>query len=859
MLLLALLLCAPLKAQPAPDPDPATDAADATISPPTLVEFVDAPYPPAARMQGLEADVLLRIAIAADGSVSGATVIEPVGNGFDEAALEAARSLRFQPALAGTEPIAVLIEFTYGFRLGEDAAPVPVNLEIDLMDRATRKALDGLRVQVIASDGTTFDAISDEAGGVRLRGVPDGMATVVVALGTHELKRQGVELMAGEVSSLRLFLHDDVLADDELVVLGARETPDITRRTITVEEIKRVPGTFGDPVRVIQNLPGAARAPFGTGLLIIRGANPGDSNVYVDGVEVPIIYHLGGYRSVINADLIESVDYLPGGYGVRYGQATGGVIDVRTRDDRPSQPQLTWKSDLLDSGAFYRMPLGENGAVAMAARRSYIDVFIPFFAGDTGFFIKPRWFDYQARLWRDDGTDLFSLFVFGFNDLLFISTPDDFAQGTDPDTQGDLSASYGTHRIVGRWRHRFSDQLELVVQPFVGMDSVDLGLGTSLAISQTFTNAGLRASMPWTPSDAFTLTPGIDAQMARFEVGLTLPFQIDSGTDPLAEREPFTTTIDGWGFIPDPYVDAQIRPLPDRDRLMLNPGLRWSSLLLPDQGAMMALDPRFAFRLRTHPGGYLKGGTGLYQQPPDGQEFGLEDELTLRFERAWASELGFQQALGNRVLLEITAYNKELDRLVVSNPDFRDFDTDPLYKNLGIGRIRGMEFMARPQPVGKFFGWLSYTLSQSERNDLPGTADGGWYRFDFDQTHILTVVAGYDLPRDWGLSSRLQYVTGNPYTPYAGGIYDLDQDSFTPYQTAPRNSERLSPYLALDMRVDKTWVFKGWTLEGYADLLNVIRGENPEQLQYNYDYTESTVVRGLPFIPAIGFQADIFF
>ena len=125
----------------------------------------------------------------------------------------------------------------------------------------------------------------------------------------------------------------DTAADEMVIVYETPPSPEITRRSIGVEEIKKVPGTFGDPVRVIQNLPGAARAPFGTGFLVIRGANPEDSAVSVDGIRVPLIYHLGGYVSIINADLIDSVDYLPGGYSTRYGRSMGGVIDVKTRDE----------------------------------------------------------------------------------------------------------------------------------------------------------------------------------------------------------------------------------------------------------------------------------------------------------------------------------------------------------------------------------------------------------------------------------------------------------------------------------------------------------------------------------------------
>jgi hypothetical protein len=121
------------------------------------------------------------------------------------------------------------------------------------------------------------------------------------------------------------------------------------------------------------------------------------------------------------------------------------------------------------------------------------------------------------------------------------------------------------------------------------------------------------------------------------------------------------------------------------------------------------------------------------------------------------------------------------------------------------------------------------------------------------------VVAGYQLPRDIGISSKVQYVTGNPTTPYSGGIADLDQDSFMGYSTANYNSERLAPFFSVNFRTDKTFTFKRWQLETYVDLLNAIHGDNPEFVVYNYDYTESTYIGSLPFIPSIGFESNFTF
>ena len=73
------------------------------------------------------------------------------------------------------------------------------------------------------------------------------------------------------------------------------------------------------------------------------------------------------------------------------------------------------------------------------------------------------------------------------------------------------------------------------------------------------------------------------------------------------------------------------------------------------------------------------------------------------------------------------------------------------------------------------------------------------------------------------------------------------------------NSERLPPYWAVSVRVDKLFTFKRWQLDLYVDLLNVLHGENPEFELYNYDYTEKTYISGLPFIPGPGFEVKVEF
>ena len=118
------------------------------------------------------------------------------------------------------------------------------------------------------------------------------------------------------------------------------------------------------------------------------------------------------------------------------------------------------------------------------------------------------------------------------------------------------------------------------------------------------------------------------------------------------------------------------------------------------------------------------------------------------------------------------------------------------------------------------------------------------------------LVAGYNFPLDFGISGKVQYVTGNPFTPYAGGVYDIDQDSYFAFPSGNYNSERLPPFFALDLRIDKLFTFKTWQMGLYTDFLNVVKGDNPEVTLYNYDYTESRYIGSLPFIPSIWYQAN---
>jgi hypothetical protein len=240
----------------------------------------------------------------------------------------------------------------------------------------------------------------------------------------------------------------------------------------------------------------------------------------------------------------------------------------------------------------------------------------------------------------------------------------------------------------------------------------------------------------------------------------------------------------------------------------------------------------------------LKGGVGLFYQPPQPLETDrIFGQPGLVSNRSIQSDIGFEQEFTQQLDLSVDGFYKYLDQLVT-----------PTAGNAGVGRAYGVEWFLRYKPDERFFGWIAYTLSRSERRDTPSSP---WALFTYDQTHILSVVASYNFGHGWRLGARFQVVSGNPYTPNGPGAYDASSGT---YQAAPAyapNGARLSLFNQLDLRLDKVWTFKYWKLTTYLDVQNVYNHQSPLGVTYNYNYTQSTPTNGLPILPSFGLRGEL--
>lgn len=864
-----------------PPPPPTLAPAPVVTKAPVLLQAMAPEYPPAALAAGKEATVPVRIAIDADGVVTAVTVITPVGDGFDEAAVAAAMQYVFAPAELDGKPGAITVETTIHFVIdkveeppppppppaGGEGTPVdaaalgppshggdvrlPVSIEGVVVERGTRNPIIGAIVSV-ADLG--LDAIADDAGRFVFHGVPAGPHTLLVVSDGHDRLERALAVTAGETVEVRLWARPTGGNRYETVVEGARDQLEVTRRTLQHQQLTSVPGTFGDPVRVIQTLPGVARAPFGLGFLLVRGSNPDDSAVYIDGHRVPLLFHFLGGPSVLNPELLETIDLYPGGYPARFGRSHGGVVSIDTRAAKPDGIHGSADVDLLDAGGYIRAPLGDHVAVAIAGRRSYLDAFLglvlPAPAPGATRVVVPVYWDGQARVDADLGRHG-KLTLFGI-----ISSDRLDVLETDPDQQTslDLNSAVNFRRVIARYQRPLGKDWTLVLSPAYGRDSVLFSSGQAKAAG-AFTGAALiedtfsyRMRTKGPLAAGLLLDAGLDIESRVTRYDLLVPDDTNIALGDAIDINPsrLIRSVEELGAAVHADLAWDVTT-----RLRLLPGLRLDGYVISGQ-VFGTVDPRLTARYTIDDHVLAKGYAGVFHQPP--QPEAVDAKLgnpNVRAERGLHFGLGAEWRPDRLWLVDGEVYYIDRSALVhyTTAGEVQGTTVRPdNFLNIGIGHTYGLELLIKREISEHLFGWLSYTYSHSVQRNFP---DRPWTATAFDQSHNLNAVVSWKPGGGFELGLRYQLATGRPDTPRIGATFDADAGVYSPVSGAVR-SVRQGTFQQLDLRAERTWLFERWSLGLYLDVQNVTNAANAEATQWDYRYRQSAPVTGIPILPTLG-------
>jgi TonB family protein len=607
-------------------------------------------------------------------------------------------------------------------------------------------------------------------------------------------------------------------APDEVSVKGDRE--ELGTNHIPRSETRLVPGAFGDPFRVVEALPGMAPWLSGLPYYYVRGAPPETVGYSIDGIKVPLLFHVGAGPSSIAPPLVDSVDLLDGGYPAAFGRYAGAIIaGETTRPEDVDHVRGEAGARVFDAHAFVETPLPGDGATLLAgARYSYTGLLTSLIVPNY----QVGYWDYQFRVsHRVAGRDMLSLFVFGSHDeLSYKGSPTFHVEYHRADLRYDHPLPGGQLRIAGTFS--YDDTLTAL--------QTSTGAGATAALKGP--GGRVRAELEERVSEQALVRAGADFGVERFDVD---EYGVVEG-DPSAGvvHAPHDDLEGGV------HADVVWRP---SAHVELVPGFRLDGYRTRGATAW-APQPRAAGRVQFAQGWTWISAFGVAHQEPTEEVFvpaKLPDPVVDESGGdAYQLSEAVEARLPSHIRVRATAFYSEI---VARHIDERE-------------RSLGIELFARRDFTERLGGFVSYTLSKAD--DLSTAPTPVWIRAAGDRRHLLSVVLGYDLGNGWRIGGRFFFESGRGYQVECPTPTCAPQPPGTAPVAGYPVTGTLPPFYRLDARLEKKWTFPGgqWvtaTLEGF----NVLDKAEPTGKMYTPAFGLVLNEQSPIILPSIGIEAGL--
>ena len=685
-------------------------------------------------------------------------------------------------------------------------------------------------------------------------------------------------------------------------VEGQKDKTILSRYKVRYDEIKRMPGTLGEALNALQTLPGVFAPPaFGGntggcfGGIVIRGADCNTNTYLYDDLPIFYAYHYDTINSVIHNDLIKTIDIYTGAYPANFANATGGVIEIES-SETTKKATGSFNMSFLLGQAMYQTPLfNGKGYLAAGGKVGYLDKTL----GSTG--LVPD----GIRLPQYNSSNV--KFIYNFNaqhqlsftsltalDGFALNDPGGFASN-DP-TKEPLAAVAGASVAAGQgfrtmglrytWtpNTKFSNRFTLInYEPFRNSNVKFGSIETSFRASAPYT--GVRQDLVWNPTNFLKIDLGTEGRIINYNVtgfGVRQKDPNNFSPNPYNLTDPDFEKADVTQKTRTNYFNAYTTFHFTFGNFKFEPGIRHDYIDYSKQGVT---GPRATISYKMD--GILKGttffgGAGDYGRFPFfDQSISRESgNPNIQFEKARKYGGGIDQQITEEWSIKGEVFKQEFTNTIVNdpyisepyglNPDKYQRLQRPVvankalnYSNSGTGWSHGYELYIKKanRPNSKdWFGWISYTWSQSYRNNNIYNADydlnknrilsGDEQRlralypnsqeliFENDVTHLLSVVYGWRISEEYQIGGRWFYRTSNPYTPVIGDdggrfknpynnqIFWNPQYSTNPFSNDYVNSRRQPSYHRLDIRIDKFLSYEWGYINLYLEIINIYIRKN---------------------------------
>lgn len=735
-----------------------------------------------------------------------------------------------------------------------------------VINATTEAPIEAAAVRVVGQELATQ---TDSTGRFTLRGVRVGIVIIEVRrLGYAPVSRGDIAVSPAKpaevVVSLRAVdvqLQTVTVRPEAFPAVMPAATP-VSTQSYTAEEVRRQPGAQEDVLRAVSVAPGVGVTNAARNDIVVRGGAPFENLFVVDNIEVPNINHFGsqgstgGPISLINIRFVESAALSAGGFGARYGDRTSSATTISLREGNRERLAGELNVSATQYGAVLEGPLGRKASFLLNVRQSYLD----FLFDLLGLSFIPRYTDATAKVaWRPTKRDVISALAIGARGTFTFENDTDTARVSNAQILAPQQDQYFSgltwKRLLSRgvvnttlgrtWTRYRSVQNDTLLQPVFSNRSTE---GEST----------LRSDLTWNTKGNMTIEAGtifkyaddlsydvILAGFARRDLaGVPRPFAID-------------TSLTAWRN--GSYVQTSWQASPT---LRLSTGLRGDWYGFADNAVRLAPRASASWQVDDATTFTLAGGR-YWQAPSFIWLIGApQNRGTVKPFRVDQLVAGVTRLVGSTTKLQVEVYGKRYadypvrewrPQAVLSPSGFDDASTDipfglePL-GSTGTGEAYGVEvFAQRRLGSSPFYGQVAASWNRTRFTGVDGVSRRG----AFDTPVLANVLVGWRPDSRWEVALRMRAASGLPLTPFVTSGNLAGTLDFARY-----NTERLGPFVAADVRIDRRLIVGGRQFIAFLDLQNVTNRDNPRPPVWNLRTGRPERDTSLGLLPSIGINYE---
>lgn len=674
----------------------------------------------------------------------------------------------------------------------------------------TAEPISGATIKIVELNRSLA---TDSVGNYTTTIKPGTYTFTVSAIGMAAISKS-VKVNANQI--LDFNLEENASNLNEVVISSTKSQRILTSTEVGVERmsmstVKKLPAIFGerDIMKAIQLLPGIKSAGEGGSGLYVRGGAADQNLILMDDVPVYNASHLMGFFSTFNPDAVKDITVYKAGMPAQYGGHLSSVLDVKMNQGDVSKFTATGDVGLISSKLTLQGPIqNEKSSFLISGRRTYVDALLKL-SPDKAISQNALYFyDLNAKLdFQISERNKLTLSGYSGSDKLGLSDM--------------FGITWGNTVASAQLKHSFSSTFVSSTTASFNDYKNKIELNTkanNLGFESQIKDIAVKQDFYWSVNPSHTVKFGFNSIYHTVSPG-ELTVSQSSSYNPINYQK--RNAIENAAYVSN---NLQVS-----NKLNITAGLRLAGFGVLGNGNFINVDeegnitdtktykkgelvktyinvePRLAFSYLLNANSSVKASyernvqnmhmisNSTSSRPTDKW---MASSNLIKPELADQLSLGYYRNIANKFDLSVESYYKGMQNQI----DYRDgadlFNADAIESQLlyGKGRAYGLELSLKKK-AGDFTGWISYTLSKTERQ-INGINGGNWYNARQDRTHDIAIVGMYELNKKVSLSATFVYYTGDAITSPTGK-YNLDGQSFFYY--SERNADRMPDYHRLDL------------------------------------------------------------